>query len=92
MNRRLILIMAMTIGGCASSPTPLPDAQSDAARLYSEKCGVCHSVPHPRRNNMAQWRHLLDIMKLRMQEKGMQTLSANDEQVILDYLERHARK
>jgi len=41
---------------------------------------------------MDQWRHLLGIMKLRMQEKGMQTLGANDEQMILDFLERYARK
>jgi len=92
MNRRLILIITMILGGCASSPTPLPDAQSEAAQLYSEKCGACHSVPHPGRNNMDQWRHLLGIMKLRMQEKGMQTLGANDEQMILDFLERYARK
>ena len=92
MKKGFFSLLVMGLGSCATSPTPLPDAQSAAAQLYAKKCGACHSVPHPTRNTIAQWRHLMEVMKLRMAEQNVAALSMDEEQAILSYLEQHARK
>jgi len=86
-----VVIVALIMAGCAAIPTLLPDAQSAAASLYTEKCGACHSVPHPQRNTAAEWMHLLAVMDQRSEERGMTALSPQEKKDIEDYLVHHAR-
>jgi hypothetical protein len=91
MKKSLLILSMIFIAGCAvGRPTPIPDAESSAARLYVEKCGPCHSVPHPKRHTFAEWRHIMVVMKERMESKGM-TLTPEENKVILSYLEQHSR-
>ncbi len=87
----LILIISTWFTGCASGPTPIPDAESKAAQLYANKCGGCHAVPHPKRNTKTEWHHLLSLMEQRIKERGMTALSDNERETLLAYLQRNAR-
>ncbi|MFQ5470659.1 MAG: cytochrome C [Gammaproteobacteria bacterium] len=90
----LLLLSAtvvMTMTGCASNPTPLPDAQSSSARLYETKCSACHSIPHPKRHTFSQWQVMLDLMEQRMVEKGLPSLSDTERKQIVSYLKENAR-
>jgi hypothetical protein len=88
------LLLAST--GCAMQAsklraTPIPDAGSPAARLYAERCGACHVVPHPARLTYPGWVRLLPLMEHRMAERGMPPLSEVERNEILAYLKAYAR-
>ena len=85
------LVVMLSVAGCASGPTPLPDAQSSAAALYAEKCGTCHAVPHPKRNTAAEWRRLFALMEQRMAERHVPPFSAEERETLLNYLQSNAR-
>ena len=91
MKKSLLILSMIFIAGCTvGRPTPIPGAGSPAARLYVEKCGPCHSVPHPKRHTFEEWRHIIVVMKKRMASKGM-TLTPSENRVILGYLQKHSR-
>jgi len=93
--KNALILLASLIGaaatGCATGPTPIPDASSAGAQLYISKCGVCHSIPHPKRNSYPEWQHLLELMQQRMAEQKMPALTGGEKKVILGYLQHHAR-
>jgi len=82
---------ALALAACAMAPTPLPEAASDDARVYADRCGVCHSVPHPGRHTVAEWDRMLDLMDARMAQRAMPPLAGPDRDRIRAYLARHAR-
>ncbi|HHJ80010.1 MAG TPA: cytochrome C [Candidatus Tenderia electrophaga] len=90
-NLITLLGAGLLVSGCASGPTPIPEAQSDAAQLYVEQCGACHAVPHPKRNTVAEWQHLFVLMEQRMAERGMAAFSAEEKEILMNYLQRNAR-
>lgn len=85
------LIALSLLTGCAGAPTPIPEPDSHQAQFYAERCGACHPVPHPKRHSMAEWGPMLDVMQLRMTERGMTPMDADERQRIEAYLEAHAR-
>lgn len=93
MKNFFIFIFIVSLGyGCAGSPTPIPETGSADASLFAEKCGACHSVPHPKRHAPKQWRHMLSLMEKEMEHLKMEPLTANEKKVIMGYLERNARE
>lgn len=93
--KKMLLLLTFIIGaattGCATGPTPIPEPQSAAAQLYIAKCGACHALPHPKRNNYQEWQHLLTLMQQRMRERGMPVLTEEEQEILSGYLQRHAR-
>jgi hypothetical protein len=91
MKKSLLIASILLIAGCAvGRPTPIPDASSQAAGLYIEKCGPCHSVPHPKRHTFAEWEQIIVVMKKRMESKGM-SFTPEERKIVLDYLKEHSR-
>lgn len=91
MKKSLLILSMIFIAGCISArPTPIPAEGSPAARLYVEKCGPCHSVPHPKRHTFEEWQHILVVMKKRMKSEGM-TLTPEENKVIVSYLRKNSR-
>jgi hypothetical protein len=91
MKKMLLIAGVVFIFGCAvGRPTPIPGAGSPAATLYVEKCGPCHSVPHPRRHTFEEWQHIVPLMDKRMKSKGI-TFSTDEKKVIMGYLKKHSR-
>jgi mono/diheme cytochrome c family protein len=91
-----LICLLLAAAGCAVRPgtrgaTPIPDAESPAARVYAEHCGACHAVPHPARLAYPGWVQLLPLMERRMAERGMPPLSEAKRNEILAYLKAHAR-
>jgi len=70
--------------------TEIPDADSTSAQLYSQRCSVCHSLPHPARLDWPHWRSMLHVMKQRMNERDI-TLPNEEWRQIAKYLKSHAR-
>jgi cytochrome c5 len=86
-----VLIAVTGAAGCTGGPPPLPDPQSAAAALYTEKCSACHALPHPKRNTAAEWRRLFALMEQRMAERHMTPFSTEERKTLLHYLQANAR-
>ncbi len=79
------------VAGCAGGPTPIPEQNSAPAALYTKRCSVCHSLPHPRRLSAAVWTQTVERMQKEMEQKKMAPLAPEEKEVILDYLRKNAR-
>jgi hypothetical protein len=91
MKKSMLIVGIIFITSCAAGrPTPIPDMGSQAARLYVQKCGPCHSVPHPKRHTFPEWEHIIMVMKERMESKGM-SFTPEERKVVLSYLKEHSR-
>lgn len=92
MNRKMsaVMFVAMLMGAQAAWAMDIPDAASPDARVFAARCAVCHALPHPKRLSWPAWRHMLHVMKRRMQERDIR-LSDEDWHRIAAYLEHHAR-
>ena len=69
---------------------PLPEADSDAARTYVQRCGQCHRAYDPRAMTGAMWQTQVELMDTKIRQAGMAPLTANQRDIILDYLTRNA--
>ena len=87
----VVVLTIVVLAACAGSPTPIPEADSKDAKVYAVRCGSCHSVPDPRRHNLSEWSHMLDLMYMRISERNVEPLSDDDQKAIMAYLKRHAR-
>jgi hypothetical protein len=90
LNRACLLaIFAAIAAGCQRQP--LPEAGTQAARFYVQRCGVCHAAYDPRAMTAAMWDAQVTAMEPRMAAAG-KPLSANDRKTILEYLTRNAEQ
>ncbi len=90
----LALVLLLLTGCALETDKPhsyLPDAQTEAAGVYIEQCGACHSVPHPKRLNAAAWKDLVAVMDKRRQERKYPPLTEAQRKKIMGYLDAHAR-
>jgi len=85
-----MLIMLSLLMSSPSWAMDLPEAGSQAAELYAERCSVCHALPHPKRLDWSRWRHILRVMKRRTEERGVQ-IPVEEWRAIAAYLRRNAR-
>lgn len=69
---------------------PLPEADSDAARTYVQRCGQCHRAYDPRAMTRAMWETQVELMETKIRQAGIEPLSADQRHLILDYLTRNA--
>jgi len=69
----------------------IPDADSPGGRLFAVRCSVCHTLPHPKRLDWQHWRHMLGVMKKRMDEGGIPEPTKTEWRQISGYLKQHAR-
>lgn len=90
-----LVLASLSLTGCAletDNPyTYLPDAQTEAAGVYIQQCGACHSVPHPKHLNAAAWKDMVAVMDKRRQERKYPPLTKAQRKKIMSYLDAHAR-
>ena len=91
--KRIVTAVAavVLVVGCAGSGIEIPAAQSPAALLFVDKCGVCHAVPHPARHRADEWPHYVALMEQRMAERNKAPLSDAQRALIMEYLSEHSR-
>jgi len=87
----LILSVLLVAPACAGKPTPIPESESAGGKLFAAKCGICHSVPHPKRNTFEQWQSIMALMREQMDHRKMAPLTDDERKVIMRYLKRNAR-
>lgn len=68
----------------------LPEADSDAARTYVQRCGQCHRAYDPRAMTGAMWQTQVELMDTKIRQAGMEPLTADQRDIILEYLTRNA--
>jgi len=91
MKKTMVFLAFSLIAACAARQTPIPDPGSGAAKLFAEKCGVCHSLPHPKRHTATQWEHMMSVMDTHREHRNREPLSAGERATILGYLKKHSR-
>ena len=81
--------------GCTGEPPPVtkayPEEGSSVWQLYLARCGDCHVAPQPGSHVAKMWPGILQRMQMRMQAKARTPLDKTELEMILDYVQRHAR-
>ncbi len=86
------LAITLLAAGCHKQQ-PVPESGSPPALLFSEKCGICHPPFHPQAHTSTGWKNVVPRMEENAKSMGIGTLLSEEEKsIILDYLEKHARK
>lgn len=80
------LLLAALAAGCDAR---LPDPQSPGARLYAIRCTGCHRLYAPGVMTGEMWKITMARMQGELARRGLPTLSAGDQALLLDYLDRH---
>ena len=88
-----VILFCLLMSACSTRTRHdfLPGVNTAEARLYIQKCNLCHAPAHPARHTIKEWRSIIVMMEKRMDERGYPQLGAQTKQVILRYLQRHAR-
>ncbi len=79
--------LAISFGGCNS---PLPEPDSPAAQLYTQRCGGCHRIYSPGVLKFEMWKLTLQRMQGEMARRGAKPLTPDETSTLLDYLQRHS--
>jgi len=82
--------VAAAISLAACEARALPEAKSDAARTYVQRCGQCHRAYDPRSMTRAMWQTQVELMDTKIREAGIEPLTGDQRRTILDYLTRNA--
>lgn len=89
--KRGFIALAGTVFLLATGCNPsLPEPESAAAQLYSRRCGGCHRLYAPHVLKYEMWKLTLQRMQGEMVRRGFAPLSAEENELLLDYLRRHA--
>ena len=76
----------------AISPQELPDANSEGALLFKQKCSRCHALPSPALHTSAEWPEIINRMQLHMKITHIPELSDTQEAEIKSYLQNNAKE
>lgn len=74
----------------ASSCSRLPEAESEGAKLYVERCATCHRAYQPGVMTYEMWKLVLNRMQGVMSRNGIRPLTSEESTVVLDYLRRNS--
>ena len=94
-----VLLVAGFLSSCADQQPAekltlqdYPEANTETAKLYVEKCGSCHAAPLPTIHSKKQWFGVVQRMQFRMTNKAIKPLNEQELETIIGYLEKHAPK
>lgn len=85
-RRTLPLVLLLTLAACS---VELPEPESPAARLYSERCNGCHRLLNPSSMTPEMWKIQVERMQGEMVRRGVAPLSPSEKELVLGYLMRH---
>lgn len=73
-----------------AQPTEL--GSSADARVFVEKCSVCHQTPSPGAHTAGEWAQVVPRMQSNMARMGVPQLSVDDVNAVMAFLKAHARR
>ena len=82
-------MMGQMIPGDSSQP--LPDAQSEDARLFQQYCSQCHALPLIESHTAEEWPQVVVRMKQHMVTQGKEFPDREQLQQITAYLQQHSK-
>jgi predicted CxxxxCH...CXXCH cytochrome family protein len=87
-----IILFGFLLFACAKQTLPEPESQG--AQLYSKYCSNsgCHSAIPPQESSFPYWRNQYARWSATLKQKGMAYPSPQEDEIILAYLKKHARK
>lgn len=68
------------------------DTLSQDFRAYVQRCAGCHAIPDPRLHTAAEWRSVVDRMRIHIDSAGLLRVTPEQRERILEFLGRHARR
>ena len=83
----LVFVLALGTLSCNAS---LPEPESPEAQLYRKRCSACHRVYAPSILTAEMWKVIVARMEQEIRRSGRPPLSADERQMILDYLQKHS--
>lgn len=89
----LCLVLAQLAVGCSGQQQPFPEMDSPPARLYTDKCSLCHPAYHPQAHTSTGWTKVVSRMEKKAEDIGIKSfLSDEEKSIILAYLKKHASR
>jgi hypothetical protein len=89
----LLLGAGLSVAGCGKKLS-LPEPESRPAQVYTQYCSrqECHGALPPQRDAWGIWKLQYDRMIVLMRDQGLALPNPEEETMILDYLQKFARK
>jgi hypothetical protein len=88
MQKIILVIIFSVLVGCSGVQT-LPEEATADAKLYRQKCTLCHGLPSPSRHTRLEWKHYLILMESHMENRGI-AFPDEEKTIIQGYLDRNA--
>jgi hypothetical protein len=83
-----LALLSLLLHGCDAK---LPEPDTPGAKLYTERCSSgCHRIYAPSSMKYEMWKVVMERMKRQHPAKGFPPLTSAQEQMLLDYLRKHA--
>jgi hypothetical protein len=82
-----LLWLAVLAGACSPN---IPEPESAGGKLYIQRCNGCHRLFPPGSLKFAMWEMQVERMQGEMVRRGLPPLTAEEKQIVLDYLRRHS--
>ena len=83
-----VTVLCLVLPACDAK---LPEPETPAAKLYGARCSSgCHRVYAPGAMKYEMWKLTVERMRKEYPAKGLPPLTPGEEEVLLDYLRRHA--
>lgn len=74
------------------SPNEIPNTETTGAKLFQQKCSRCHALPDPNVHTASQWPDVVARMQLNTKKANLPELKKDEQDTIVKYLEKNAKK
>ena len=84
-----VLVLTGMVSACNAA---LPESNSPEAKLYQQKCSGCHRLYAPGVLTAEMWSFMVARMEKEFRRRGAPSLTEEEKQAILSYLQLHSAK
>ena len=86
----LLAAIGIIVIGCTRT---MPEPESDAFKLYEEKCSICHPVYNPKIIDKKTWVLVVKRMEKKVKVSQVRNpLTVEEKAIILNYLQNNSRE
>lgn len=92
-----LLLFSLLLAGCGeetagpqAAPQPLDD--SPGAKVMRKYCSSCHAPPKTTTHPAEEWPNVVYRMSERLRLRGYHPMSGEETELLVSYLQEHAKK